>query len=94
MLLERDYKPGIVDSEIQKARNIDRKEALKKVESKNTNRRPVFSITYDPRLPSVTEIVRKHWRSMVKDPHLAEVFKEPPLIAYKRVSMSPILGTS
>ena len=54
------------------------------MESKNTNRRPVFSITYDPRLPLVTEIVRKHLRSMVKDPHLAEVFKEPPLIAYKR----------
>ena len=84
MLLERDYKPGIIDSAIEKARSIDRKDALKKVENNKTNKRPVFIVTYDPRLPSLTEIVRKHWRSMVKDPYLADVFKEPPLIAYKR----------
>ena len=45
-------------------------------------------LTYDPRLPSITEIVKKHWRSMVKDPYLADVFKEPPLIAYKRAKIS------
>ena len=84
MLIERDYKPGIIDAAIEKARSIDRKDALKKVENNNTNKRPVFIITYDPRLPSITEIVKKHWHSMVKDPYLAYVFKEPPLIAYKR----------
>ena len=83
MLLERDYKAGIIEAAIQKAKKIDRKDAIKKVETKNTNRSPVFILTYDPRLPSVTDIVRRHWRYMVKDPYLAEVFKEPPLIAYK-----------
>ena len=63
---------------------IDRKDALKKVGNNNTNKRPVFIITYDPRLPSITEIVKKHWRSMVKDPYLADVFKKSALIAYKR----------
>ena len=57
---------------------------IKKVENNNTNKRPVFIITYDPRLPSITEIVKKHWRSMVKDPYLADVFKKSALIAYKR----------
>ena len=84
MLIERDYKPGIIDAAIEKARSIDRKDALKKVENNNTNKRPVFIITYDPRLPSITEIVKKHWRSMVKDPYLADVFKKSALIAYKR----------
>ena len=38
----------------------------------------------DPRLPSITKIVHKHWRIMSKDPYLKQVFGEPPLIAYKR----------
>ena len=84
LLLERKYRPGIIDAAIERAKNIPRTEALKKKESESRNKRPVFVITYDPRLPSITHIVQKHWRSMVKDPYLRQVFKEPPLIAYKR----------
>ena len=29
-------------------------------------------------------IIKKHYRTMVKDPYLAECFKLPPLVAYKR----------
>jgi hypothetical protein len=48
-------------------------------------RRPVFSVTYDPRLPDLPGVQRKHWRSMtIQDEHLENVFPEPPLIAYKR----------
>ena len=42
-------------------------------------------ITYDPRLPSATSILSKHWRSMAsRDKYLKEVFPAPPLTAYKR----------
>ena len=85
LLLSRDYKSGIINAAIEKAKKITRNEALKKVETKpNQNRRPVFVVSYDPRLPSITGILNKHWRSMIKDPHLAEVFPHPPLVAYKR----------
>ena len=84
MLIEREYKPRIVDAAIERARQIPRTDALMKVDDKKGNKRPVFVITYDPRLPSITGIVQKHWRTMVKDPHLSDIFKEPPLIAYKR----------
>ena len=84
MLLERDYKPGLIDAVIEKAKAIPRSEALKKVENKKDNKRPVFVITYDPRLPSITNIVHKHWRTMTKDPYLKQVFEAPPLIAYRR----------
>ena len=41
--------------------------------------------TWDPRLPTLSPILQKHWRSMVlMDPHLNEVFPQPPLVAYKR----------
>ena len=36
-------------------------------------------------MPSLKNIVSKHWRSMTtQDPYLSELFKEPPLVAYKK----------
>ena len=39
---------------------------------------------YDPRFPSLTRIVNKHFRTMIQDPHLKEVFSGGFIIAYKR----------
>ena len=84
MLLARNYKPGVVNAAVEKARKIPRLEALQKVEKESSQQRPVFVVLYDPRLPSITNIVRKHWRSMVtRDPNMKEVFPDPPLVAYK-----------
>ena len=87
LLLSRGYKLGSINAALDRARMIPRAEALKKVVRNNTSRRPVFPITYDPRLPSISGIIKKHWRSwrtMTQDPYLAEVYPIPPLIAYKR----------
>ena len=85
MLLERNYKPKIIDAAINKARLIKREEALKKVVKTRTSDRPVLSVLYDPRLPSIPAIVNRHYRSMVSnDNHLAEVFPKPPLVAFRR----------
>ena len=46
--------------------------------------RPILVIPYDPRLPAIPAIVRRHWRTMTTDPYLKEVFPLPPLVAYKR----------
>ena len=79
LLLSRNYKPGIINAAMEKAKSIPRSEALTRVEKSAATRRPVFVLHYDPRLPSVTSIVRKHWRTMVStDPHLKEVFPLPP----------------
>ena len=79
MLLAREYTPGIIDAAIARARAIPREEALKCVLRQETNTRPVFVVLYDPSLPSIPHITRKHWRSMVsQDTHLEAVFPEPP----------------
>ena len=49
-----------------------------------TKKRPILVITYDPRLPPIPAILRKHWRTMTSDPQLKEVFPLPPMVAYKR----------
>ena len=42
MLLERDYKPKLIEAAIEKAKSIPRMEALKKVEVEKQKRRPVL----------------------------------------------------
>ena len=84
LLLSREYKPGLIDSAINRAKQIPRTEALKKVERAKASKRPVFVVSYDPRLPSITKIVTRHWRTMHQDPYLADVFPLPPLVAYRR----------
>ena len=64
----------MIDSAIKKARNIPRDEALKRVYRKKSSDRPVFVISYDPRLPSIPAIIKKHWRSMTQDPRMKEIF--------------------
>ena len=84
LLLAREYKSGLINSAIERARQIPRKEALKKVVRNKESQRPVFVISFDPRLPSISKIISRHWRTMKQDPYLAQVFPQPPLVAYKR----------
>ena len=85
MLLARNYRSGMIDAALKKARAIPREEALKCVVKTTNIRRPVCVVSWDPRFPSLSAMQQKHWQSMTtSDPYLAEVFPDPPLIAYKR----------
>ena len=85
MLIARCYPQGIINSAIDKARSIPRDKALKQVNRSKLSTRPVFMVSWDPRLASISDVTRKHWRVMSgQDPYLQEVFPEPPLVAYKR----------
>ena len=81
----RGYSDKIIESPLLRAKSIPRKVALLRVFRKKSLDRPVFAITYDPRLPSISSAQAKHWRAMVsQDSYLAEVFPQPPLTAFKR----------
>ena len=86
MLLERKYPLGIIDAAISKARSIPREVAIRRVAREHTqSRRPVFVVSWDPRLPSVSAMTQKHWRKMTsQDQLMKDTFPEPPLVAYKR----------
>ena len=82
--MSRKYPNNLIDRAIDKARKVPRKLALRKVTKKKETNRPVFAVTFDPRLPAINNIQTKHWRSMTnQDQYLAEVFPEPPLTAHK-----------
>ena len=55
---------------------ILREHVLKKV-NKKKNESTVFVITYNPALPSISGILKKHWRVMSQDPYLKQVFPAP-----------------
>ena len=85
VLLQRGYPEELINRGIEKARKIPRKVALLKVRKKVSQKRPVFAVKYDPRLPSIQKVQAKHWRAMItQNKYLAEVFVEPPLTAYRR----------
>ena len=75
---------NIVRTAIVKAREVGRDKALEKVEKKKNNDRVTFAVKYHPSLPSVSMVVKKHWRTMVKEKKLLEIFPEPPMVAYKQ----------
>ena len=89
LLLSRSYKIKIIDGAINKAKQIDRQEALKKKEKKKSSRIP-FVITYHPALPSVSNILNRAWRIMIKNEHMKKVFKEPPMVAYRQPKNSSL----
>ena len=83
-LLARDYTSEMVNTALAKARAVPRSKALKIGNKPNQTRRPILSIPYDPRLPTMSRIQAKHWRAMVTDSYLKGVFSEPPMTAYRR----------
>ena len=87
MLLHRKYKPSLVDAAVRRARAIERVQAMKRVVPPPTSKRPVFAVTYDPRLPDLQSMQRKHRRSMLQDSYLKSVFPEPPLVAFRRLNI-------
>ena len=89
LLLSRSYNIKIIDGAINKAKQIDRQEALKKKEKKKSSRIP-FVITYHPALPSVSNILNRAWRIMIKNEHMKKVFKEPPMVAYRQPKNSSL----
>ena len=86
MLLKREYREGMIDAAIKRAIQIPRELAVQdKGPNNKSDERPVFVVSFDPRLPNISAIQNKHWRTMVSmDAYMAEVFPEPPLTAFKR----------
>ena len=81
--MSRNYKLNFIIEAFNRARAISRKEALKKVEKKPSERE-VFAIDYHPNLPSVSKIIKKHWSVMTENCSLERIFPKPSMVAYRR----------
>ena len=85
MLVSRQYKKNIIKAAIAKALAISRLEALKKV-VKTKHTRVMFAVTFNPKLPSISNIIGKHWRTMIRDTKLKKLLENPPLSTILRLN--------
>jgi len=83
MLLRRHYRPNSINFAIEKAMQIPRKDILKE-KGKRKNSRLVFNLTYNPKLPSASAIVKRHWRALTENEYMKEIYPEPPMIGFKQ----------
>ena len=89
LLLSRDYPLTVIQNAIKRALELDRKECLKKVTKRETER-VVFSTDYHPALPSFKNILTEAWKVMTKDNYMKGVFPKPPMIAYRQAKNSSL----
>jgi len=83
-LVTRGYDQNAVSASVQKARQQERQELLQYKEKQTNNDRVPYVLTYHPELPDVRNVVDKHWPTIESSRKLSKVFKDKPVIAYRR----------
>ena len=82
-LVNRGYNLNFIKTQIQRASDITRNDALKTKPKKQTDIVP-FVITYNPVLPNIAHIIHKHSSVLYSSDRCKTVFTNLPLVAYRR----------
>ena len=82
-VIERGYPKNIVQRTLSEVIFENRKQALQ--QKPRTNKRILPFVTqYHPSVTSLKQILMENWHLIERQPLLREIYKEPPLISYKR----------
>ena len=82
-LANRGYDKTFLKTQIQRASDIPRTDALANKPKTQTETTP-FVITYNPALPNLAHIIHKHSNVLYSSDRCRNVFKNLPLVAYRR----------
>ena len=82
-LVNRGYELNFLKTQIRRATDISRNDALKPKPKQQTDTVP-FVITYNPALPNISRIIHKHSDVLYSSDRCKNVFTNPPLVAYRR----------
>ena len=83
-LQSRGYPLKIIQNAFVKLKNISRCDALKKVVKKKDSSNVIFVVTYDPRVPSPSNVIQKHYNVAINNPDFHANFQNIPRIAFRR----------
>ena len=83
ILLEQGYKNKLIKECIMKARRTSRHEAIINRPISSTDHVPLV-VTYNPALPNLHSILKEHHQIVLTSSKAQAIFKEPPLVAYRR----------
>ena len=87
-LVDREYDQRMINHQINKARQSDRKKQLEpKDKSIKTNK--VLAITYNKNLPNLKKAIDNNWHILSINPEIAPTFQQKPILAFRR---NPNLG--
>ena len=82
-LHERGYPSDLVEKILSEVKFTERKSALQGKQKVRKNILP-FVTQYNPSVPNLKKIIMSKWHLIQQQPLLREIFKEPPIICYKR----------
>ena len=82
-LIERGYPKNLVQRTLSEVIFENRKQALQQKPHTNKTILP-FVTQYQPSVTNLKQIRMKNWHLIERQSLLGEIYKEPPLISYKR----------
>ena len=82
-LLNRQYDEHSVDTQIRKARKVDRKSLLQYKPKQQSDRVPLVT-TYNPAFNQIRQIINRHRHILTDDNRLRAVFPTPALLSFRR----------
>ena len=93
--VEKGYNELTVRRQIERVDHLDRSLLLKHCKPKRKDAIP-FSLTYNPVLPNIKEIINKHWHILSIDSTFKEILNNlQPMIAFrKNKSLKQLIGTN
>ena len=91
-LRARGYPHNLIDKTLSEVKFSDRKKALKDNTRVQKEEILPFVTQYNPSVPNLKHILMEKWHLIESQPKLREMFKEPPIISYKRgISLRDVL---
>ena len=82
-LLKRGFKRNFVTKQIHRAANIPRRLALQTKDMNKPIRVP-FITTFNPSLPHISNIIKKHYHLLLSSDRCKKVFPNSPVVAFRR----------
>ena len=82
-LLARGYPKRLIETLLSDVKFTERTSAL---QQKNDNRKDVFPFVtqYQPAVPKLKHVLKEKWHLIQNQPPLQQIFKEPPIISFKK----------
>ena len=80
----RGYPDNLVNKILAEVKFTDRKSALQQKPQKVKNGLMPFVTQYNPSVPNLKNILMSKWHLIENQPMLREIYREPPLISYRR----------
>ena len=82
-LLQRGYPEDLINTTLSEVNFNDRKLALQQKQKRNLRILP-FVTQYQPSALTLKQILMRNWHLKEQIPLLSEIYKNPPLISYKK----------